>query len=83
MSHVFQGCNSDTCVPHRLLDVGVHCMIRHLMCVVVARLEQPGRLQAVLSELLDFGPVPAGPTDFVADMEAELAEMSRACTHTY
>ncbi len=45
---------------------------------VFCRLEQPGRLQAVLSELLDFGPLPVGPPDYVTEMIAECEEMAGA-----
>jgi U3 small nucleolar RNA-associated protein 13 len=42
------------------------------------KLEQPGRLQAVLSELLECGPAPSGPVDHVTDALAEYKEMKRA-----
>ena len=46
------------------------------MYLINFRLEQPGRLQAVLAELLDFGPLPVGPVDYVAEMTAECEEMT-------
>lgn len=48
-----------------------------IICIYTChRLEQPGRLQAVLAELLDFGPLPVGPVDYVAEMTAECEEMA-------
>lgn len=44
-------------------------------CVWPPRLEQPGRLQAVLGELLEVGPLPVGPPDYNAAMLEETLEL--------
>lgn len=51
--------------------------MRCLNACVHRRLEQPGRLQAVLSELIDFGPAPKVLLDYTTEMLAEIEEMER------
>jgi hypothetical protein len=44
--------------------------------VALCRLEQPSRLRLVLTELLDFGPLPVGAVDQAAEMVAETRELA-------